>query len=393
LIRYFAADLFDVTFYCKIKIRFKSLPTARLVRSLFFFTFEKISTMLNRRKFLQLSTLSAPLLSFKNMLTNGKAQTKPIVVSTWNNGREVNKEAWKILSANGRALDAVEAGARYVEDTIDCCIGLGGYPDRDGIVTLDSCIMDENANCGSVGAIERIKHPVSVARKIMETTPHIMLVGQGAQQFALENGFKREPEILSEPARQAYENWLKKNEYKPEINIENKDAEKKNKKGNGPFAPQFFDDGSVNHDTMGLVALDQSGNMSGAVTTSGMAFKIHGRVGDSPIIGAGLFVDNEVGAATSSGMGEEVIRICGTHLVVEYMRQGYSPEIACRKAIERIIHRSVEKAKKVQVGFLALNNKGEYGAYAIQKGFVFAVKSNGEEKIYAAKYFYDLGVT
>ncbi len=133
--------------------------------------------MLNRRKFLKLSTLSTPVLSFKNAITNSKAQTKPIVVSTWNNGKEVNAEAWKILSAKGRALDAVEKGARYVEDTIDCCIGLGGYPDRDGIVTLDSCIMDENANCGSVGAIEQIKHPVSVARKIMETTPHIMLVG------------------------------------------------------------------------------------------------------------------------------------------------------------------------------------------------------------------------
>jgi len=349
--------------------------------------------MLNRRKFLQLSTLSAPLFSLKNVLTNGKAQTKPIVISTWNNGKEVNAEAWKILSAKGRALDAVEAGARYVEDTIDCCIGLGGYPDRDGIVTLDSCIMDENANCGSVGAIERIKHPVSVARKIMETTPHIMLVGDGAQQFAVENGFPLQPQVLSDPAKKAYENWLKKSEYKPEINIENKEAEEKSKKENGPFAPQYFDDGRINHDTMGLVALDESGNMSGAVTTSGMAFKIHGRVGDSPIIGAGLFVDNEVGAATSSGMGEEVMRICGTHVVVEYMRQGYSPEIACRKAIERIIHRSEEKAKKVQVGFLALNNKGEYGAYAIQKGFVFAVKSNGEEKIYSAKYFFDLGVT
>ena len=186
---------------------------------LFFFTFDKMYHMLNRRKFLQLSTLSAPLFSLKNVLTNGKAQTKPIVVSTWNNGKEVNAEAWKILSAKGRALDAVEAGARYVEDTIDCCIGLGGYPDRDGIVTLDSCIMDENANCGSVGAIERIKHPVSVARKIMETTPHIMLVGDGAQQFAVENGFPLQPQVLSEPAKKAYENWLKKSEYKPEINI------------------------------------------------------------------------------------------------------------------------------------------------------------------------------
>jgi len=342
--------------------------------------------MLNRRKFLQLSTLSAPLISIKNILTNTNGQTKPIVVATWNNGKEVNAEAWKILSANGRALDAVEAGAKYVENTQDCCIGLGGYPDRDGIVTLDACIMDEHANCGSVGALEQIKHPISVARKIMETTPHIMLAGEGAQQFALENGFKKESKELSPEAKEAYRQWLKKSNYKPEINIENK-------KGNGPFSPHFFDDGSINHDTMGLIALDASANMSGAVTTSGMAFKIHGRVGDSPIIGAGLFVDNEVGAATSSGMGEEVIRICGTHLVVEFMRQGYSPETACRKAIERIIKRDREKAKTLQVGFLALNKKGQYGAYAVQKGFVFSVKSDAEEKVYPSKYVFDLGAT
>lgn len=349
--------------------------------------------MLDRRKFLKLSTLSAPLLSMKNVVNNSDAQTKPIIVATWNNGKEVNTEAWKILSKNGRALDAVEAGARYVEDTIDCCIGLGGYPDRDGIVTLDACIMDEQANCGSVGAIEQIKHPISVARKIMETTPHIMLVGAGAQQFAIENGFKKESKELSPEAKKAYEQWLKKSEYKPEINIENQSTFNEAKKDNGPFAPPFFDDGSVNHDTMGIVALDGSGNMSGAVTTSGMAFKMHGRVGDSPIIGAGLFVDNEVGAATSSGLGEEVMRICGTHLVVEFMRQGNSPEAACRKAVQRIVNRDPEKAKKIQVGFLALNKKGQYGAYAIQKGFVFAIKSGGEEKIIPAKYVYDLGAT
>ena len=328
---------------------------------------------------MQFSTLTAPLLSIKNVLTNGTGQTKPIVISTWDTGKDVNTEAWKILSANGRALDAVEAGARHIEGIINCCVGLGGYPDRDGIVTLDSCIMDEHANCGSVAGLEQIKHPVSVARKIMETTPHIMLVGQGAQQFAIENGFAKEPQKLSPEAEKAYKEWLKKSEYKPVINIENK-------KENGPFAPAFFDDGSANHDTMGLVALDASGNMSGAVTTSGMAFKIHGRVGDSPIIGAGLFVDNEVGAATSTGVGEEVMRICGTHLVVELMRQGHSPEMACRKAVERIVKRDPAKARTLQVGFLALNKKGEYGAYAIQKGFVFCVKSNGEEKIYPSKF-------
>jgi len=344
--------------------------------------------MVNRRKFLQLSGLAVPFLSIKNGLSAGTGQTKPIVVSTWDTGKDVNTAAWKILSKNGRALDAVEAGAMQIEDTINCCVGLGGYPDRDGVVTLDSCIMDEHANCGSVGGIEQIKHAVSVARKIMETTPHIMLVGEGAQQFAIENGFTKESRQLSPDAENAYKEWLKKSEYKPVINIENLPAGQADKKQHGPFAPAFFDDGSPNHDTMGLVALDASGNMSGAVTTSGMAFKIHGRVGDSPIIGAGLFVDNGVGAATSTGVGEEVIRICGTHLVVEYMRQGNSPEMACRKAVERIVKRDPEKAKTLQVGFLALNKSGQYGAYAIQEGFVFCVKSNGEEKLVPSKFVF-----
>ena len=343
--------------------------------------------MLNRRKFLQLSALTAPLLSAKKTFANGFAETtKPIVVSTWDSGMSVNVEAWKILSAGGRSLDAVEAGAMHIENEINCCVGLGGYPDRDGIVTLDSCIMDEHANCGAVAGLERIKHPVSVARKVMERTPHVILVGNGAQQFALENGFTLESAALSDDAKKAYAEWLKKNEYKPVINIENLPTGQAGKKQNGPFAPNFFEDGTANHDTMGLVAMDVNNNLSGAVTTSGMAFKVHGRVGDSPIIGAGLFVDNEVGAATSSGVGEEVIRICGTHLVVEFMRQGYSPEAACKKAVERIVNRDKAKAKTLQVGFLALNKKGQYGAYAIQKGFVFSVKSDKENVIHPSKY-------
>jgi N4-(beta-N-acetylglucosaminyl)-L-asparaginase len=336
--------------------------------------------MLNRRKFLQLSALTAPFLTAKKSFAGSfDASIKPIVVSTWDSGMAVNAEAWKILGPGGRSLDAVEAGARQIEDTINCCVGLGGYPDRDGIVTLDSCIMDEHANCGAVAGLERVRHAVSVARKVMENTPHVILVGAGAQQFAVENGFPLESGELSESAKEAYKNWLKKSEYKPVINIERK-------KENGPFAPNFFDDGTVNHDTMGLVAMDSNSNLSGAVTTSGMAYKVHGRVGDSPIIGAGLFVDNEYGAATSSGVGEEVIRICGTHLVVEYLRQGYSPEMACKKAVERIVKRDKEKAKTLQVGFLALNKKGQYGAYAIQKGFVFSVKSNEENQIHESKF-------
>lgn len=335
---------------------------------------------MNRRKFLHLSALTAPLLAANKSLANGfDGITKPIVISTWDSGMPVNAAAWKILSTKGSALDAVEAGAMHIEDKIDCCVGLGGYPDRDGIVTLDSCIMDHKANIGAVAGLERIKHPVSVARKVMEKTPHVILVGAGAQQFAIENGFNLESAELSGDARKAYTEWLKTSEYKPVINIENK-------KQNGPFAPNFFEDGTANHDTMGLVAMDAMGNLSGAVTTSGMAFKLHGRVGDSPIVGAGLFVDNEIGAATSSGTGEEVIRICGTHLVVEFMRQGYAPEMACKKAVERIVKRDKEKAKTLQVGFLAINKKGRYGAYAIQKGFVFSVKSNNENKIHPSKF-------
>ena len=334
---------------------------------------------MNRRKFLTLSALSAPLLSFQKPLFSA---IEPIVVATWDSGMPVNAAAWEILSKNGKSLDAVEAGAIFIENQINCCVGLGGYPDRDGIVTLDSCIMDEKANCGAVAGLERIKHPVSVARKVMENTPHVLLVGAGAQQFALENGFTLEPKQLSEDAQKAYTEWLKKSEYKPVINIEN------SKPGNshGPFAPAFFEDGNPNHDTMGLIALDNFSNLSGAATTSGMAYKIHGRVGDSPIIGAGLFVDNEVGAATSSGVGEELIRTCGTHTVVEYMRQGYSPAAACKKAVERIVKRDPQKAKEIQVGFLALNKKGQYGAYAIQKGFVFSVKSATENRIIPARH-------
>lgn len=332
---------------------------------------------MNRKHFIKMGAIG---LSAIGLPTFSQTPQKPIVISTWDSGMAVNAAAWEILLAKGKSLDAVEAGAIYIENQINCCVGLGGYPDRDGIVTLDACIMDGMANCGAVSGLEQIKHPISVARKIMESTPHVLLTGDGAQQFALENGFIKEPAVLSEEAASAYKEWLKKSEYKPGINIENK------KSGNGPFAPTFFDDNTPNHDTMGLIALDNSGNLSGAVTTSGMAFKLHGRVGDSPIIGAGLYVDDEVGAATSSGVGEEVIRICGTHLVVEFMRQGNSPELACKKAVERIVKRDRNKAAEIQVGFIALNKKGEYGAYAIQKGFVFSVKSEKENRIYDAKY-------
>jgi len=342
----------------------------------------KANNMINRRKFIQTSALGSlagvvsP--SLVSMANEPSLKNDPLVVSTWDAGIEANRGAWEVLGKGGRALDAVEKGVMVTESGINCCVGLGGNPDRDGFVTLDACIMDENFNCGSVAFLERIKHPVSVARRVMEKTPHVMLVGSGAQQFAIAEGFPLEEQALSPDAKAAYEKWLKKSEYKPVINIENK--------GHGPFAPQQMQTGEWNHDTIGMVAMDANGNLSGSCTTSGMGFKMRGRLGDSPIIGAGLYVDNEVGACTATGQGEDVIRVAGAHSVVEMMRQGLSPEAACKKIIERIVRIKKEQAKDIQVALLAIDKKGRYGAYAIHKGFSFALRNNAGEQLIEAKY-------
>ena len=332
--------------------------------------------MLPRRRFLQLSTLGLGGLftssSFGKPLLS-RSVNKPIVISTWDAGIAANVDAWKVLSSGGRALDAVEKGVMVTEASINCCVGLGAYPDRDGIVTLDASIMDENGNAGAVAAMERIKHAISVARKVMENTPHVLLAGQGAQDFAVSQGFPLEPQELSAPSKKAYREWLKKSEYKPQINIEQSEGGKKLSQNKKAFAPLKFENGNWNHDTIGMLALDQEGNLSGSCTTSGMAFKVRGRVGDSPLIGSGLFVDNAYGAAVSTGLGEEVIKSAGTHLIVEFMRQGIDPGKACKLAVERIVSRTGHiKAKEFQVAFIALNKQGQVGAYAIQPGFSYA---------------------
>jgi N4-(beta-N-acetylglucosaminyl)-L-asparaginase len=331
--------------------------------------------MSNRRNFLQSSLFgSLGLLMTKKTgatpMTFAPVKGKPVVISTWDTGVEANKGAWEVLSRNGNALDAVEAGVRVTESSINCCVGLGANPDRDGHVTLDASIMDHQWNCGSVAALERIKHPISVARRVMEKTPHVMLVGVGAQQFAVAEGFPLEEEKLSADAQAEYNKWLKKSEYKPVINIENTRANPNN------------------HDTIGMVAMDADGNLSGSCTTSGMAFKMRGRVGDSPVIGAGLFVDNEVGAVTATGQGEDVIRMCGSHSVVEYMRQGLSPENACKAAVEKIARIKGAKAKDIQVAFIAINKKGEIGAYALQPEFSYAVKSATQDQLIKCKSYF-----
>jgi len=340
--------------------------------------------MIDRRKFIHASAFTglASLLTKQgwSMGENATVKGKPVVISTWSSGLNANKEAWKILGSGGRALDAVEKGVMVTESEQNCCVGLGANPDRDGFVTLDACIMDEFSNCGSVAFLERIKHPIAVARRVMEKTPHVMLVGSGAQQFAIAEGFPLEEQKLSPAAKKNYENWLKKSEYKPPaINIENKS-------GHGPFAPYKLGNGEWNHDTIGMVAMDTNGNLSGSCTTSGAGFKMRGRLGDSPIIGAGLFVDNEVGACTATGQGEDVIRVAGSHSVIELMRQGLSPEAACKKIVERIIKIKGAKAKEIQVGFLAVNKKGIVGSYAIHKGFSYAIRTRELEKLVSSKY-------
>ncbi len=326
---------------------------------------------MNRRELIKTMGLGGLFLATNKLgLAHSMRGTKPIVLSTWYGQSQVaNAVAWKVLQSKGDALDAVEQGVMTMEnDWGNCCVGLGGNPDRDGYVTLDASIMNHRSECGSVAFLENIKNPIRVARTVMEKSPHVMLVGEGAQQFALNHGFQKVAPGLSNHAQKAYTQWLEKSEYKPIMNIEKERYE-------SPTVPRKFEHGEWNHDTIGMIAIDANGNLSGACTTSGMGFKIRGRVGDSPIIGAGLYVDNEVGAATATGHGEEVIRISGSFLVVEFMRQGYSPEIACKKAVERIMKKTPRKPSEIQVGFIAINKKGEHGAYAINKGFDFGVTS------------------
>ncbi len=347
--------------------------------------FKNIQAMLNRRKFIQLTGLSTALLSARSFAGVAADKKGPLVISTWAPNIKANKAAWEVLSKGGYALDAVEAGVMIPEaDPTDMSVGYGGLPDRDGKVTLDACIMNEKGNCGAVMAIEHIMHPIKVARLVMEQTPHVQLVGAGALQFALSKGFKKE-NLLTPESEKAWRNWLKTSKYDPMIipKISGKNKIENNDPEVFPWPVAM-----LNHDTIGMIALDANGNLSGACTTSGMAYKMHGRVGDSPVIGAGLFVDNEIGAAAATGVGEEVVKICGAHTVVEMMRNGASPEDACKEAVRRIVKNNGSKAKDIQVGFLAINKKGEYGSYSVMKNFSIAVRNNELEKAIDTKSWY-----
>jgi len=312
---------------------------------------------MNRRKFLITSAvgISAPsiLLSSQEKIN----MNNPIVLSTWKHGIPANDAAWKILKNGSSALDAVEAGAKVPEaDPESSSVGFGGLPDEQGKVTLDACIMDHTGNCGSVAFIQNIKHPISVARKVMEETKHVMLAGEGARQFAVSKGFE-EMDLLTDVSRKKWEEWKKK---------------------------KFKQTPHDTHDTISVLAQDSKGNLSGACTTSGWAYKLHGRVGDSPIIGAGLYVDNEIGCAAATGLGEEVIKTTGSFLVVELMRQGYEPMKACEEALKRII-KNHNGNPDFQVAYIALRKDGEIGSACIKLSFEYALTQGGVNKLYKIK--------
>jgi N4-(beta-N-acetylglucosaminyl)-L-asparaginase len=278
-----------------------------------------------------------------------------------------NEAAWDVLADDGSALDAVEAGVAVPEaDPAVRTVGRGGYPDRSGTVTVDACVMDERGRCGAVAALPRIQHPTAVARAVMTETPHVMLAGDGALSFAREQGFN-ETDLLTEQSKQDWQDWTRSQSdmARPTPNIEN-------------------ETGDENHDTIGMLALDADGRLSGACTTSGTQWKMPGRVGDSPLIGAGLYVDGEVGAACATGWGEAIMRVAGSHLAVETMRQGASPTAACRRVIERVEAMHTDLSD-VQVGILALSATGEIGAYSLQSGFDTARCTAGDNHLIEAE--------
>ncbi len=313
---------------------------------------------MKRRDFLRSSALGLAVpSSLMNADTLKANKNNPVICSTWNFGLPANELAWKVLDNGGKAMDAAEAGARHAEsDPENSSVGFGGLPDEKGNVTLDACVMDSTGNAGSVAFLQNIKHPVSVARKVMEETKHVMLVGEGARQFAVSNGFE-EINLLTEQSEKDWKKWLKERR---------------------EMTPH------ETHDTLSVLVQDKMGDLAGACTTSGWAYKLHGRVGDSPIIGAGLFVDNEVGCAAATGLGEEVIKTTGSFLVVELMRQGYDPTKACEDALNRVI-KAHNGNPDFQIGYIALRKDGEIGSACLKWSFEYALARGGVNKLHKIK--------
>lgn len=286
----------------------------------------------------------------------------PLIISTWPFGKPANEKALAVLQGGGAGLDAVEQGIHVVEsDPNNPSVGLAGIPNAAGIVQLDSCIMSGPGHrAGSVAAVSGFKHPISIARAVMEQTKHVMLVGAGAEEFASEHGFERGP-LVTEGQHKAWEKW--------------KAAEQKAKAAEaGKKQP------AKNHDTIALLVLGADGNVFGGCSTSGWGYKLPGRVGDSPIIGSGLYVDNDIGAAGATGLGENVMRYCSSFLIVELMRQGMHPQEACIEVIKRCA-RIDPKGLDLSVNFIALDKQGRFGAAGTGTGFEYSVTCGAFSKV------------
>ena len=313
---------------------------------------------ISRRQFVTSSLLAAGATLSQGESIGGEhlagksTERRPLIVSTWPFGRPANERALGVVKDGGSNLDGVEQGIRVTEaDIANSSVGIGGIPNSDGVVQLDACIMDGPGHRGgSVGALEGILHPISVARRVMEKTRHVMLVGQGAKDFAVAEGLETGSLITSEQT----ERWKK---WK---------ADQKDRRGAS----------GEGHDTIALVVLGPDGNLAGGCSTSGLGYKLPGRVGDSPILGSGLYVDNEVGAAGATGVGENVMRYCATFLIVELMRSGMDPEQACVAAIQRIA-RMDPLGFDLNINFVAIDRLGRYGAAGTGDGFPYSVTTPG----------------
>lgn len=315
---------------------------------------------MTRREFLRTGSSSVVCLTLAPQWVQGAGNSqpmpnstsrRPIFVSTWPFGKPSNEAALQALTRGASMLDAVEQGIQVAEsDPGNSSVGMAGIPNAAGIVQLDACIMSGPGHrAGSVAALEGIAHPISVARRVMEKTPHVMLVGAGAREFALKEGFPSVPAV-SPQQKAAWEKWKADQEAKQA------------KAGKNP----------KNHDTIALVGLGPDGHLYGGCSTSGWGYKLPGRVGDSPIIGGGLYLDDEVGAAGATGLGENVMRYCGSYQVVEFMRQGMKPEQACLEVIRRIA-KIDPKGFDLSINFIALNKAGEFGAAGTGQGFQYSV--------------------
>ncbi|WP_299901109.1 isoaspartyl peptidase/L-asparaginase family protein [uncultured Aquimarina sp.] len=332
---------------------------------------------MKRRKFIQNTSLTSVGITLGTTLISCKKQSEeqsrkeqeimtnttstPIAVCTWR-FTKANAKAGEALASGKPALDAVIEGVAVEEENLkNTTVGKGGAPDREGNVTLDACVMNPEGDYGAVLCVENITNVAALARKVMEDTPHVMLASEGAEEFGYQSGFTKE-NLLTEESKKAWEEWRKTSKYKPIINIEN-------------------------HDTIGMLAIDNNGDIAGACTTSGLSYKMKGRVGDSPIIGSGLFIDNKIGGAVATGMGEEVLKTVGSFLIVELMRNGMSPQKACEEAIRRIVTKN-DKYKDFQVAYVAINKAGEIGHYCIHEGFSIMKYQDGVNENVLTKFYH-----